>query len=75
MSTMTVETRVTHKYLMNKTKWDLAFMYLDLLDRLEDVEANNSRFMNHLNNLAYEAGVDWTDGEFPYVEVLEKLKK
>ena len=27
--------RITHKYLMNKTKWELARMYLELLELYE----------------------------------------
>jgi hypothetical protein len=38
MSTIIVETRITHKYLMNKTKWDLADMYMDLLDRFDTLQ-------------------------------------
>lgn len=33
---MEVTTRVTHSYLMNKTKHDLAIMILGLLDELEE---------------------------------------
>lgn len=38
MSTMIVETKITHKYLMNKLKSDLVNMIFELLDRVEEIE-------------------------------------
>lgn len=37
MATMTVTTRITHRYLMNKTKYELASMVLDALDNADDL--------------------------------------
>lgn len=54
---MTVTTRITRRYLENKTKSDLAQMYLDLLDtdiKLEDAAKavvaweEEYRTLNHL---------------------------
>ena len=43
---MIVETKITYKYLMNKTKWDLAHMIMDLLDENDElrkrVESNET---------------------------------
>lgn len=39
MSTMVVTTRITHKYLMNKTKWDLSQMIMMLLDDVDRLTA------------------------------------
>ena len=39
MSITISETTITHKYLMNKTKWDLASMYMDLLWEKIDADA------------------------------------
>ena len=36
---MVVTTRITHKYLMNKTKWDLASWLMDDLDRIDNLTA------------------------------------
>lgn len=38
MTTMVVTTKITTKYLMNKTKWDLSQMIMDLLNRLDRLE-------------------------------------
>jgi hypothetical protein len=35
MSTMVVTTRITHKYLMNKSKWELASWIMDDLDKID----------------------------------------
>ncbi len=37
MSTIVATTRITHRYLMNKTKWDLASWIMDDLDRVDDL--------------------------------------
>jgi hypothetical protein len=42
MSTMVVTTRITHKYLMNKSKWDLAPWIMDDLDKIDKHEARLS---------------------------------
>lgn len=39
MSVMTVTTRITHKYLMNKSKSELSYMILDMLDDQEKFES------------------------------------
>lgn len=36
MSTMEITTKITYKYLMGKSKHDLAYMILDLLDKVDD---------------------------------------
>lgn len=38
MSTLVIETKITHKYLMNKSKWELADMYLQLLDSFDKLQ-------------------------------------
>ncbi len=40
MSTMTVVTKITHKYLMNKTKWDLASWIMDDMDKFDKLEGD-----------------------------------
>ena len=39
MSIMTIETTITRKYLFGKSKSDLAYMYLELLERAVQAEA------------------------------------
>jgi len=39
MSTMVVTTRITHRYLMGKTKWDLSQMIMMLLDDVDRLTA------------------------------------
>jgi hypothetical protein len=70
MSVMTIETKVTHKYLMNKTKEDLAYLYMDLLEEKINAENNRDRFMDHLNSIADALDLGWTDGDFPIEDVL-----
>jgi hypothetical protein len=38
MTTITIETKITYKYLMNKSKHDLAHMILSLFDELDERE-------------------------------------
>ena len=40
MSIMTIETTITRKYLLGKSKSDLAYMYLELLERAVQAEAD-----------------------------------
>lgn len=45
MSTMIIETKVTYKYLMNRTKDNLATWLLSQLDFIEDLERFHPRAM------------------------------
>ncbi len=38
--------RITHKYLMNKTKWELACMYMELLAEYEKLKQNQQEVTN-----------------------------
>lgn len=44
MSTFTVETRITHKYLMGKTKDELASEYMRLLDQLDKEQGEIEKY-------------------------------
>ncbi len=58
---MTVTTRITRRYLENKTKSDLAQMYLDLLDDDIKLESAARKVVEHeqqyrsINNLGNRA--------------------
>lgn len=51
MSVLIIESQITRKYLMNKTKSELAFMYLDLLDAKTALEAENAALRRDLLKL------------------------
>lgn len=41
MTTTIIETLITYKYLMNKSKHDISYMLLDILDKLEILQKEN----------------------------------
>jgi hypothetical protein len=75
MSITITETRITHKYLMNKTKDELAWMYLDLLKELEISNDNKDRFMNHLEKIANHCEIEYMDGDFTIEELINYIDK
>lgn len=46
----------------------------DILKDMEFVEQNRDRFLDHLDTIACELGVDWWDGEYPIDDVLAVIK-
>ena len=60
MSTMTVTTKITHRYLMNKTKWDLATFTMQIVDMNDDLqkELDRIRVVNDKTYCAY-CGADF----------------
>lgn len=73
MSTMTIETKVTYKYLMNQTKDRLATWILSNLDFIDDLENFHFRAMKlmkkHKNFLVV------AEDEPYFIEVYELIKK
>ena len=54
MSTMVITTKITHKYLTGKTKDQLAWEYLQLLDRKCELEAEVERLQAEKENALVE---------------------
>lgn len=52
MSTMVVETRITHKYLMNKTKYEIADLLMLTLDTNEILVKRIQELENALRTLS-----------------------
>lgn len=72
-TTMTVTTRITHKYLMGKTKWDLCQMIFMLMDQVEKAEEDAQRMteLAYTNQLQIDSLVqDNTDlqGQIDYLK-------
>ena len=51
--------RITHKYLMNKTKYDLARMYLELLELYEAAQEYEAR-VTELEERAEKLEIIWS---------------
>ena len=57
MSTMVVTTKITTKYLMNKTKYDLSQMVLDTLDESDELRAEVATLRAALEDAAAEIAI------------------
>ena len=49
MSTMTVTSKIDHRYLMNKSKYDLACFTMMIVDMKTDLEVENARLKRMLD--------------------------
>lgn len=48
MSTMTVTTKITHRYLMNKSKWDMAAFTMQIVDINDNLQKEIDRLRAEL---------------------------
>jgi len=62
----------TRKYGCERDALNVATAKLEAVSvLLENAESNCNRFLNHLDVIATEIGIEWGDGEFPIKEALE----
>lgn len=72
MSIMTIETTITRKYLFGKSKSDLAYMYLELLERAVQAEAERDALVIEREQLLKRAAAAGTRGGNSSVRIARK---
>lgn len=63
MSVTTITTRVTHRYLMGKSKYDLARWILDDLERKTELNKSIVKFARHTDDCESRHGSDCSCGK------------
>lgn len=67
MAIITVETQISYKYLMGKTKSELAYKVLELLDDLERYQTSLAKSVDEIRN--------WNGGDKLADEIWESAQK